>query len=203
LSARGTEIGKARSSGLRPPAHRRRTLREEAPPCGAGSWRPSGRRRQRVESSGGQAPKGVPIRPSSLPDGTPRALVGRNKPTTVRKEQTPEGVRNAERGTNRDLGTPGWWTSGTTSAEGKKTLGELVASACGCGSRLRSYSEEEAEAQESRARCFAHRAGRSSGRPQEPRKAAGGGLKTQTRALPTSVSKLCRAGQPHESWSFA
>jgi hypothetical protein len=114
-----------------------------------------------------------------LRDGTPRALVGWKKPTTVRKEQTPGSVRNAERGTYRDLGTPGKWTSGTTSAEGDKTLGELAMPACRRGSRLRSYSEEEAEAQESRARCFAHQASRWTGRPQEPRKAEGDGSETQ------------------------
>jgi hypothetical protein len=51
-------------------------------------------------------------------------------PRGFRKEKTPESVRNAERGTNRGLGTPGRWTSGTSCAEGDRTLGELAKPAC-------------------------------------------------------------------------
>jgi hypothetical protein len=60
---------------------------------------------------------------------TPGAAVGWNKPTWLWKEQAPESVRNAERGTYRDLGTPGWWTSRALYAGGDKTLRKPVASA--------------------------------------------------------------------------
>jgi hypothetical protein len=98
-------------------------------------------------------------------------------------------VRNAERGTNRDLGIPGEWTSEAKALKGTKTPGEFAACACVCGSRLRSYSEEEAEAHERRARCFAHRASLQPGIPQEPGKAEGGGPKPNE-VLPTVTLNL-------------
>jgi hypothetical protein len=42
------------------------------------------------------------------------------------KEKTPESVRNAERGTDRGLGTSRMWTSRAPCAEGARTLRELV-----------------------------------------------------------------------------
>jgi hypothetical protein len=55
--------------------------------------------------------------------------VGWNKPTRLWKEQAPESVRNAERGTYRGLGNPGKWTSRAWYAGGDKTLREPVTSA--------------------------------------------------------------------------
>jgi hypothetical protein len=94
------------------------------------------------------------------------------------REKTPESVRNAERGTNREVGRPGWLTSLTPCAEGEETLREPASCVSyALGGRLRPYSEEEAEAQERRALWSTHCASRQPGTPQEPTKAAGGGLK--------------------------
>jgi broad specificity phosphatase PhoE len=73
------------------------------------------------------SPKGRCCQTVGSEGGTPGAVAGWNKPARFRKEQTPEGVRNAERGTNRDLGTPGMWTSEALYAGGDETLRELAA----------------------------------------------------------------------------
>ena len=125
----------------------------------------------------GAFPQGRHRQPEGPEGGTPGAATGWNKPVRLWKEQTPEGVRNTERGTNRDLGTPGRWTSRAWYAGGEETLREPVVLACECNSCLRPYSEEEAEAHERRALCVKHSAGRSPGMPQEPREAEGVGLK--------------------------
>jgi hypothetical protein len=64
---------------------------------------------------------------------TPGAAAGWNKPARLRKEKTPEGARNAERGTDRGLGTPGEWTSGASFAGGDRTLWEVASGACRLG----------------------------------------------------------------------
>ena len=52
--------------------------------------------------------------------------MGWNRPTRVPEGENPWERRNAERGTNRVVGDPGEWTSGTSCAEEDKTLRELA-----------------------------------------------------------------------------
>jgi hypothetical protein len=123
-----------------------------------------------AETAGGSGfaedlPERASLANGGLEGGTPGAAAGWNKPARLWKEQPPEGVRNVERGTYRDVGTPGSWTSRALFAGGDRTLREPVATACGSGSCLRPYSEEEAEAQERRALCVKHGAGRKPGMP--------------------------------------
>lgn len=98
--------------------------------------------------------------------------------TRHQKEQAPESVRNAARGTYRDLGTPGEWTSGASCAEGEETLRESASIVRDRSSRFGSYSEEEAEAHERRADalCIGQPAGKMSsshvpGAGRSPKKA--------------------------------
>ena len=115
-------------------------LRSLAGLPGRWSGQPSGRPGSRASGSGrgGHTGATVACRPCG---GTSGAFVGWNRPTRVPEGANPWERRNAERGTNRVVGSPGQWTSGTSCAEGDKTLGEsalpLVGGATASGHTLK------------------------------------------------------------------
>lgn len=140
--------------------------------CGLrATWVCAGREPERA------CPKGRRKSAGDLSDRTPGAAAGWNKPAQLRKEKTPEGVRNAERGTNRgweprERGLPELRTLEGTEPYGR-LLQALVVWSAASGHTL----ERRPKLKRVERSCVTQRAGRLPREPHEPGKVEGVGSK--------------------------
>jgi len=115
-------------------------------------------------------------------------------------EEPVEGVRNAEDGTKRDLGTPRWWTPPTDVAkreedpkEGAPT-GAAVGRTRSEGTLKRSESSGEDEAVDAKRR-------RRTAREEEPKRRSGNGSNESVTKNPMTslVARTQNSGEPATS----